>query len=237
MKPFEHLTPFQRLLSRHIGSAFARQLAFAEIVGKLDWSVDLDQGTIGFGDRLSFPCQLLGSQSNGDGSWLWSWANEAAGFPAGVMQSAIQMKEFGAREGIAELFEPQFVSDVAYGETIALVATGMNSGTCYYRGPYRGGAAFLLVMNVPPVVTQPADSARILSVIPNVISQWEVDHAEMIDSFLKQQGFHLERNGSELTATRGNDQIRIGFDNLGRMAKLDGNLNTAKKSKPWWKFW
>lgn len=92
-------------------------------------------------------------------------------------------------------------------------------------------------MNAPPVVTQPADSARILSVIPNVISQWEVDHAEMIDSFLTQQEFHLERNGTELTATRGSDQIRIGFDNLGRMAKLDGNLNTAKKSKPWWKFW
>ena len=70
------MTAFLDHFTQHIGTSFARQLALADYLGECRWQVDVVGGTIHFEDKGSYPIQLLGSESEMEGTWLWAWANE-----------------------------------------------------------------------------------------------------------------------------------------------------------------
>jgi hypothetical protein len=231
------MTTFNDLLAQNIGLAFARQLAFADYLGERNWSVDIQQGTCGFGDDLSFPLQLLGTEAEDSDTWLWAWANEASNLPTALLQSCNALKELGVKLGIRELTERSFPLDVASGHTLASIASGMDGQCCYYRGPYPGGALFFLVKDVPAELLRPVPAERAISVMGEVISQFEVNHRTMVESFLKSQGFALAGGSGQLSATRDADNIVLSFDNLQRLTGIEGKLQPRSKPKPWWKFW
>lgn len=231
------MTPFQQLFTTYVGTSFSKQLAFADVIGKRNWNVNLDEGLIRFGSDQSYTIQLLGSQSSGDNSWMWAWANEAMNLPTTLTKASLAMREVGQKEGIDELSQPTFASEFADGHTLSMIASGMNRESCYYRGPYGGGAAFFLIMNPPQIVSAPAETARVLRVIPQVISTWSLEHGLMAESFLRSQNFDWERNGNEAIATRDGDRVQINFDDQGRISGLSGKLEGKAPRKPWWKFW
>ncbi|MCA9269681.1 MAG: hypothetical protein KDA41_14470, partial [Planctomycetales bacterium] len=72
---------FANLLSLHIGNAYAKQLAFADFLGERNWRVSISEGRVKFGNDLSYPIQLIGTEAYGDSSWLWAWANEQSNLP------------------------------------------------------------------------------------------------------------------------------------------------------------
>lgn len=226
------MTTFNELLSQHIGLAFARQLAFADYLGERNWSVDIRQGTCGFGDDLRFPLQLLGTEAEDSDTWLWAWANEASNLPPALLQSCHALKELGDKLGIRELTERSFPLDVANGHSLALIASGLDGQCCYYRGPYRGGALFFLVKDVPVELLQPVPAERAISVLGEVISLFEVNHRLMAESFLKSQGFALEASPGQLTAKRDGDSIILAFDDQQRISGIEGALQPRDKAQP-----
>jgi len=46
------MTTFRQRFSRHVGSAFARQLAFADLLGDRNWSLNVPSGIATFGDDM-----------------------------------------------------------------------------------------------------------------------------------------------------------------------------------------
>ncbi|MEM7558627.1 MAG: DUF6882 domain-containing protein, partial [Planctomycetota bacterium] len=133
---------FTPLLSKHIGSAFAKQLAFADFLGDRNWGVKISEGAATFGDDLSFPIQLLGTEADADESWLWAWANEQSNLPANLLIACNELRRNGSENGIRELTERSFSQSVANGHQISMIASGLNANCCYYRGPYDGGTLF-----------------------------------------------------------------------------------------------
>ena len=61
--------------------AFDRQLLFAELVADLPWAYDLQTGTLSFGDSYQWHAEILGTESEESGTWLWAWANEGSDIP------------------------------------------------------------------------------------------------------------------------------------------------------------
>jgi hypothetical protein len=227
------------LLSKHVGNAYARQLAFADLLGERDWSLDVQQGVATFGADMSHPVQLLGTEAHGNHTWLWAWANEQSGLPDSVLVACRRIREFGAQQNIAEFQERSFSLDRADGHTLSLVASGIVGQCCYYRGPYDGGALFFLVNEVAPEVLQPVDAERAIRVISEVISQFEVDHRVMVESFLPSQGFSLEPAGDGVVAVRHGDRIEISYDTAGRISQIGGTISPRQPAakKKWWQFW
>jgi hypothetical protein len=74
------LATFTDAFARHVASATARQLALGDVLEDRPWTVDIRAGTATFGE-LMFPIQLLGTEAEGDNSWLWAWANEGSSLP------------------------------------------------------------------------------------------------------------------------------------------------------------
>lgn len=130
------MSSFIHTFEEHAGSSFARQLALADLLGERSWSVDLDEGTIRFGDDLAFPVQVLGTQSFQDNTWLWGWANKAADLPSTVLAASEQLRTRGSELQIAELTEAKFPLEAVSEHMLAMLCSGMVPGTAYFRGPY-----------------------------------------------------------------------------------------------------
>jgi hypothetical protein len=218
------MTAFPEVFAQHVITAMARQLALADLIGGRDWRVDIPAGMASFGTDLSYPIQLLGTESEHDRSWLWAWANTQSNLPAGVLQAAGWLREYGQRSAVAELVEATFSLDRADGHQLALLAAGL-TGRCYYRGPYSGGALFFLLEGVPAEVLAPARPERAVTVITQVLQAFPIDHRVAVQSFLQQQGWRVEAAPDAVTGHHpGGSTLRADLDQQGRVTRLGGEL-------------
>jgi hypothetical protein len=218
------MNAFTKLLSQYVGKAFTRQIQFGQSIGDRNFNINIKQGVVTFGEDLQYPIQLLGTEADGNNSWLWAWANEGSNFPANILQSCNALRSFGNQHSIKEFTERSFSTDVADGHSLSLAASGLNDNCCYYRAPYSGGALFFLVLNVPNEVFQSVEAAQAIEVITEVISHVDVEHRIICESFLNSQGFTVELSEDKMNAIRGNDTIKIMFDSQQRIAKISGSL-------------
>ena len=218
------MNAFTKILSQQVGTAFAKQLQFGQFLGERNFNINIKQGVVAFGSDLQYPIQLLGTEAEGDNSWLWAWANDGSNFSTNILQSCNALHDFGIQHGIDEFTNRSFSLDVADGHSISLAASGLNDNCCYYRAPYSGGALFFLVFNIPNEVFRSVDAAQAIEVITDVISNVDVEHWIMCESFLNSQGFILELSEDKLNAIRGNDTIKIMFDSQKRISEIGGSL-------------
>jgi hypothetical protein len=217
--------------TQHTSFAFDRQLLLADLIGDLDWAYDLQTGILSFGDRFQWRAEVLGTESEETGTWLWAWANDASDIPTNQQGASLKLKSLGEEHDIAEFTEPMMPLDHADGHAFASIAVGEGLGKAYYRGPYDGGAAFLLITDerLQLQVEQPLQ--RILTVFPQAISSMELaDHREALRGYLEHYGFEPENEGDALLLRQqGQEVLRAEFDEQGRLRELKGTLGKEEQ--------
>ena len=75
---------FRSHYDRHALSALDQQLHVIDVVGEGSWQFDMGAGAVTFQAGTAartVPVQILGTESHGDHTWLWGWANAASGIP------------------------------------------------------------------------------------------------------------------------------------------------------------
>ena len=227
---------FSDLVDRHIGLSFRKQLALGDFLGKHSWQLDLGKGTVDFGKgpglfgkRRIFPIQVLGTEADDSGTWLWAWANTESNIPPGVLKAAGRIRSFGAAEGIDELITGELPTSEYPGHLLASVAAGIADADCYYRGPYSGGAAFFLVFETPLRQAPPTATARIANVLTQVISAFEVNHRAMARSYLESEGLRIIEDGPSLSvADDAGRALTITFDDMGRISRVTTQASKAR---------
>jgi hypothetical protein len=135
----------QNLFDIHCLPALEKQYRLATLLEAEDWRLDLNAGTIIFNNRYVFPVQLVGLESEADRSWLWGWASQDADIAEELLVEANALWEYGERYDIDLLADPRFPLDEFDGHYLALIASGVQRASCYYRCPYRDGAAYVLL--------------------------------------------------------------------------------------------
>jgi hypothetical protein len=232
------VTKFQDLLSQHIASSLFKQQKLNAFLSDHNWNVDLETGKVDFGKSRIYPIQIVGTESEVNGTWLWGWANEGSDIPANLLICATTLQELGTKEGIEELVKPQIELNEVDGHMLTMVACGVCKADAYYRGPYDGGALFFTMQQMPLHKLQAASPVEHINIMSSVISQFSVNQKIMAQSFLNQQGFELNENEGEIIAAANGNVIRVGFDELGRISGMETTASaelqlTAKK--PWWR--
>lgn len=219
------------MILTHLPFAFDRQLLLADLIGDLPWACDLQTGILSFGDRYHWKAEVLGTESEESNTWLWAWANEESNIPAQQQTASLKLKALGEEHGIAELTEPIVPLNHADGHAFASVAVGEGLGKAYYRGPYEGGAAVLLITDDELQLQVNDPLQRILTVFPQAISAMEIaDHREALQGYLEHYGFEPEEEGSALLLReQGQEVLRAEFDELGRLRELKGMLGKEKQ--------
>ncbi len=220
------------LPSRYALASLGKQLSISDIVGDDDWNVDLTHGQISFGDRYCWHVQLLGTESESSGTWLWAWANTESNIPTHLLVASLALKAYGELHGHAELTTPQVPLAHVDGHTLALLASGVCEADAYYRCPYEGGAAFVLIKdeNFPRCTEPPL--ARIASVFPQAIASLDIpDHRLAFTCYLEYYRLAFEEKGAEVVVKEGNEPVlTAAFDELNRLTKLEAMIKHRRES-------
>ncbi len=213
----------------HLLLTFDRQLLLAELVQDLPWTYDIQKGVLSFGDQFHWKAEVLGTESQETGTWLWAWANEASNIPAEQQTASLKLKALGEEHGIAELTETMVPLDHADGNAFASIAVGEGLGKAYYRGPYDGGAAFLLITDEQLQFQVDDPLRRIMAVFPQVILAMELpDHREALRGYLKHYGFEPQDvDGLLVVIQNEHEVLRAEFDEHRRLRELKGTLGQS----------
>lgn len=210
----------QQMLALYCGIAWDRQLDFAELIGERDWTADAEAGTISFGHELTFAMQVLGSYSAASGTWRWIWANEQATVGEGSMLVARQMRVHGEQEHLAFLTEPQYPLAQQDLHQLGLIACGADESAGYYLADYGEGIMLVLIDPAHGLPKAGFDIARVLSVVPQVISQYPVDHRLMLLHYLQAKGMSVHETAGEIVGTGAGQRVVAQLDAQGRIVSL-----------------
>jgi hypothetical protein len=232
------MTKYQYLLSRHIATSLLKQHNLDEFLDKHNWNLDTTSGKVDFGKGRVYPIQVVGTESEGSATWLWSWANAENGIPENLVACATKLKAVGEKEEIAELVQPELSLGTADGHQLSLIASGACQADAYCRGPYAGGAVFFTIHQTPLPNLPAASPMMLINTMSAAISSYAVDHKIMARSFLQQQKLELTETADQITATSADGtKIFVIFDAQDRIAKMNTTAVPPVKpaaKKPWW---
>lgn len=211
----------QHLISACLGPSHVRQMAFAEQVARnLNWSLNLSTGQIQFGER-AFSVQLLGSESYESKTWLWCWSNRYVENET-IQVQAKQLCGMLASLGYPHLTQGELPCDDALtGHTLAAIAAALSPGnSCYYRCPYEGGAAFVLVENLPDSVFAPITAQAFLEAIQTLILRCPLDHRVLARSMARLYAPALQESANALSGYfPDGTPVQIDFDAMHRISR------------------
>lgn len=218
---------YNTLLNQHLCFAFDRQLLLADLVDDLDWGYNVSTGILSFGDRYEFQADILGTEADGDASWLWSWANEMSSLPPERTQAALKLKQLGEAEGIPELSEARHSLSVVNGHALGMIAVGQKLGQAYYHGPHDQGAVLLLIVEPQMPWTVENHLQRITTTFPQIIAQMEVeDHQNALFHYLQHYGLEPEAIENALVVREnGKGILHASFDDLNRLQELKASIH------------
>lgn len=228
------LAPVALLLRKHGLRALDKQLHLNDLLDEADWLLDQDAGTITFGGEVVCTAQVLGTQSDSDRMWLWAWANPSV--PEAVRRDAELLRGYGERHGIPLFSEAeQRIVGSMPPEMLALVASELTDADGYYRGPYEGGAVFVL-LRLPPDAARPAlgDVRRVvrtLGLAPMVLTVG-IDR-EAVEVYLASSSLEVVGEADELTGRDADgDSVTVRFDRSGRIRDISTTLTPDEAPPP-----
>lgn len=212
--------------------AFERQIHLASLTRKADWRFNSVIGMLLFDNQYYWQVQVLGTESEASGTWLWAWANTDSNIPTHLLVASLALKAYGEKHGISELTTPELSLDQFDGHTLALLASGICDANAYYRCPYEGGALFVLIMdeNFPKCTDPPLQ--RIATVFPQAIAALEIpDHRLALAGYLDHYGLVHEQDGDTLVVKENGESVLTAtFDEQNRLTNLEVKLNTGTDS-------
>ena len=234
------MTSLTSLLSQHGVASLDKQKCLADVIGNADWQFNMDAGQLTFGGQYVFPVQILGTESHQSHTWLWGWANAASAIPEPLLRAAKQLQAYGEQHDVPEFTGPQQTLDAVSGHLLCMIACGLCEADCYYRGPYAGGAAFML-LSAPEVRQRSDDTAlRFIHVYNEFLIQFSCDHRQALVSYADYKRFLVSEEGSVVVCTSPHGEaVRASFDSLGRLAGIESKVTAAPpppaaEKKPWW---
>ena len=213
---------YGKLLEQYGGVGLDKQHSLAEIIGDNNWNIDVDKGTISFGHDLEFPMQILGTYSHSSETWLWAWANEGSNLPSELLQQADALKKYGEENNLDFLTTDQFKAEATDSHAIGIIASGMFNSSAYYCGDFGDGIIAVTIDSEKIDSFEFNEQLRILSVFPNLISIFIVDHQKALYNYLQAKGYSITKEENSIIAKKNEEIISAEFDEMGRLTKIDG---------------
>lgn len=221
---------FAELFLEYGADSLHKQYAAADYLGGHSWSFDLQTGLISFGRERTFPFQLLGSESEYDGTWMWAWANTVSDINETLTQSSRRLRELGAANGIDEFCQPKFACTETNGHVLSMVASGVCQAHAYYRCPYEGGAAFILVDFGAALPDESPLLVRMQTVFMEFILGFNVTNQRAaFASYARLRGVRTTDDGTDLLLSLGGEPVGFArFDELNRLVHLETETRPSR---------
>ncbi|MEK6698686.1 MAG: DUF6882 domain-containing protein [Nitrospirota bacterium] len=200
-----------------------KQEKLSTLIGEHTWEISPDSGAIRFNGEVEFPFQALGTESDNTLTWLWAWADEQTEIPERLLTSSRQCRDWGMAAGVEEFSSPSVDLNRADGHLIAMIASEVCRASCYYRGPYEGGAVFILLFGDAIDRQHPFDLKSLSRQFMNIISLYDFNHRNALLAYLRAKNLVFVEKGPLITAELASgEDLAAEFDDQGRLQSISG---------------
>ena len=223
-------------LEDHVFRVLENQDALYNFLGDHRWDFDMEAGTVVFSTEASggllgrffseppkvlatCPVQLIGSESERDGTWLWAWANEKSQLPPGLTRGVAQIRDEARREGLEPFFDPNPIPlpSPRFGTELAIICTGHLGLFTYYACPHSGGVIHLAIVEPPEGIEIERSAMQVTRILHIGMTALEFNHRRAILAYL---GEPARSEGDALQWDIGGMPLRVEFDEQGRSARM-----------------
>ena len=217
----------QDLIDASIFISTEYQARLAELVGTSEWNVDFTSQSLDFETTppLSLKPHLLGTESENRGTWIWSW-QQLGYFPDSVVSAAIQARETGERDGLAELTTDELPLSESLARRLTLATKTISGLYAHYPLPAGAGVRAWTLLEGAELTLEAPTYKGIGRVIAKTLQSEEIHNQVLaVDSYAQQRGFHIAWDTEAtavLTATDG--ALRLWFD--------DGRISGIEQAEP-----
>jgi Family of unknown function (DUF6882) len=204
-----------------------KQDKLARIIGEQIHQLDLDAGVIRFSRDLELQFQVLGTESDNTLTWLWAWAEEQSEIPENLIQTSLQLREWGVHEGISEFMLPSIDIHKTDGNSIALVSSQIAKASSYFRDSYEGGAAYLLIFD-KSIENEPSfDRASLYHHLTELLSRYELNQRKVLMSYLEMKELSPVSKDLLITCELENgERVNAEFDDKEKLRVWNGEAIT-----------
>ena len=142
---------------------------------------------------------------------------------AELLKVAEGMRRLGAIKEIPELTEPELPRGEKTGTVLSIVASGVFKANAFYRVPYPGGAAFVLIADPDFPVNPTPPAARVAAALPQVLARYPVNPREALRGYAAYHHLTAEPEGRDLLLQNGaGPGVLARFDPEGKLLALEG---------------
>jgi hypothetical protein len=224
------MTDFHDLLMQNYIASWDKQMTFANWLdehGNPDWGFEMSVGKLTFGNVIALDAQLLGTESTSSQSWMWAWANTMSNIPVNLLQAANALRTYGDAQGISKFTTPSLpLNATNHGHHFSMVACAVLNANIYYRGPYQGGALFLLVKDPHFPIQVPNTPEHIVTTITQFASSVQTDNLRLfIAHYLRTTGLEVIAIDDVLTGQFADgSRVDVIFDKLNRLQQVKTHI-------------
>jgi hypothetical protein len=212
---------FQIIFTKYGAMSLDKQENLGQIIGENVGKLDIDEGTISFGD-LTFPAQILGTLATDTGNWHWAWDNKDIEFPEDIIQEAIKVKEFGEKHNISQFTTNIFGADLLEAHIIAMTASGIFNDDAYYAVNF-GDINFFVTIKSNEI---PKDETieRFVNVFSKFQKEFDVKPKLAFESYTKLRGYEYKERDEFSVAKIGQSRVIVGFTERGNVTHIQTML-------------
>ena len=207
---------FKVLLSKYGALALDKQENLSELIGETVGDLDIEKGTLSFGDML-FPVQILGFFSQDLRQWSWAWDNEEI-FGENLIRSSKQMKAIGDEFDIPAFNSTAINSDFNDCHTLAMVSTSILNMDAYYAVSEEGIDIFVLIKS--DLIKENNSVRKFRDIFYNFQKNYNIYPKIAFEAYTKLKGYGFKPHDDFALAKIGESRVMAGFTERGNITRI-----------------
>lgn len=207
---------FKVVLSKYGALALDKQENLSELIGETVGNLDIEKGTITFGD-ITMPVQILGFHTEELKQWSWAWDNEDI-FGKDLIKSAIQMKAIGEEFDIPEFKTPVINADVNDCHTLAMTTVSILNMDAYYAVSEEGLDIYVGIES--DLITENNSLQKFRNTFYTFQKNFKIYPKIAFEGYTKLKGYGFKPHDDFAVAKIGESRIIVGFTERGNVTRI-----------------
>ena len=207
---------FKTVLSKYGALALDKQENLSELIGETVGDLDIEKGTISFGD-ITMPVQILGFHNQELKQWSWAWDNEDI-FGKDLIKSAIQMKAIGDEFDIPEFNTPVINADTNDCHALAMTSIAVLNMDAYYGVSEEGLDIYVAIES--DLIKQNNSLQKFRDTFYTFQKNFKIYPKIAFESYTKLKGYGYKPHDDFAVAKIGESRIIVGFTERGNITRI-----------------
>lgn len=218
----ENSDSFQTIFTKYGALALDKQESLSEIIGDNIGELNIEKGTISFGDELEFPIQIVGTLANETSKWHWAWDNQEVGLPENLVKESEDIKEIGEKYNIGQFTNNIFDADLFEGHLIAMTVSSIMKDAAYYAADLGEIIFFITIQSDKIPINNSIE--RFINNYDKFQKEFDVKARLAFESYAKLRGYQYKEREEFSVAKMGESRVIVGFTDRGNVTHIQTML-------------